>query len=190
VKKNKKHNLQLLLLASYTNNFGWGVYSPLYAIYVLKLGGDAFQVSLLWSVYALMAGMLMIFFGWTENSRQFNSQKMLVIGYLLFVVIAVALLFAKNITHFYIVQTMLAIAMGVMTPAARSTYAKAQKKGKESGQWGLFDGGNYILMAASAFVGGILYKLGGFQYIFLCMLAIQLLAGLFAFIYYKRTQRF
>jgi hypothetical protein len=70
--------------------------------------------------------------------------------------------------------------MGIMTPATKATYSRAQVKGKEAGGWGMFDGGNYILMAIAAFSGGLLFKAGGFQAIFIAMICIQTGAMLLA----------
>lgn len=179
-KKYKNVSLKLLLLASYTNNLGWGIYAPLYALYVLRLGGTAFDISLLWSLYALIAGLLMIFFGRLENTKSYNPIMMLVVGYASFIVVACGLLIVKNIHQFYALQLSLAVAMGILTPAARITYARAQKKGSEASEWGLFDGGNYILIAIAAFIGGLLYKQGGFKAIFITMIFIQTLATLLA----------
>lgn len=178
--KNKRLQLKLLLLASYVNNLGWGIYAPLYALFVLDLGGTTFDISLLWSIYALIAGLLMMFFGRLENSKRYNPTKMLVIGYGLFIIVAIGFIFAKTIEHFYLVQLTLAVAMGIMTPAARITYARSQFKGKEAGEWGLFDGGNYMLIAVASLIGGFLYQAGGFQAIFIAMIGIQTVATLLA----------
>jgi MFS-type transporter involved in bile tolerance (Atg22 family) len=70
----------------------------------------------------------MIFFGRLENSKSYNPITMLVVGYALFIVVACGLLTVKDIHHFYIVQLLLAFAMGILTPAARITYARAQKR--------------------------------------------------------------
>ncbi len=178
--RNKHKSWKLLLLASYANNLGWGIYSPLYALYVVKIGGSSFDVSLLWSIYALIAGTLMMLFGRLENNKNYNPINMLVIGYGLFIVVAFGLLFVKNIQQFYILQSTLALAMGIMTPAAKATYSRAQVRGKEAGSWGMFDGGNYILMSVAALSGGLLFKAGGFRAIFLTMIGVQTCAMLLA----------
>lgn len=186
--KTKNGRLRLLLLASYANNLGWGIYAPLYALFILKLGGTTFEISMLWSLYALIAGVLMMLFGKLENSRKYNPAFMLVVGYSLFIMVAVAYLSAKSISQFYIAQLVLAVAMGILTPAARITYARAQKKGAEAGEWGLFDGGNYILIAIAALLGGVIYKFGGFRAIFVAMILIQTVATLLA-LRYNRLHR-
>lgn len=187
--KQKKNNIKLLLLASYFNNLGWGIYSPLYAIFVLKLGGTSFDVSMIWAGYALIAGALMMVFGRLENNKRYNPAFMLVIGYALFVAIASGFLFINTVYEFYAVQFLLAVAMGILTPAARASYARAEKRGKEAGQWGLFDGGNYILIAVAAFAGGLLYRAGGFHALFIAMLTIQVFSTYLAFRNYRLTRR-
>ena len=186
--KNKNIRLKMLLAASYTNNLGWGIYSPLYAVYVLKLGGSTFDISLLWSAYALVTGLLMMVFGRLENSKKYNPSFMLAIGYGLFVAVAVGFMVINSIQQYYVLQILLAVAMGIMTPAAKYTYSRAEKKGNEAGQWGLFDGGNYILMAVAAFSGGLLYKAYGFDGIFGAMLIIQTIATYLAISHYKATK--
>lgn len=174
--KQSKSNLKFLLLASYMNNLGWGIYAPLYAVFVLGLGGSSFDISFLWGVYAMVAGMLMMLFGKLENKPRYRPEYMLVVGYGLFIIVAIGFLNIRTIHQFYAVQMLLAVAMGILTPAARLTYMRAERKGNEAGQWGLFDGGNYMLIAIASFAGGFLYKAGGFQALFISMLVIQIVA--------------
>lgn len=178
--------IKLLLLANYLNNFGWALYSPLYALFVLNIGGSALDVSLIWSVYALVAGLLIMTFGWLENTVNFKPARMLFVGYFLFVVVAIGYFFVKSVSQFYLMQLVLAIAMGIMTPAAKATFMNAEHAGKEAGEWGLFDGGNYIIGAAAAFIGGLLFQVGGFKLVFVVMTMIQLVASMYAYIYWRK----
>lgn len=187
-KQKAKNNLRLLLLASYANNLGWAIYSPLYAIYVLEIGGSNFDISMIWGVYALVAGLLMIMFGKLENSKRYKPELMLVLGYGLFIIVAAAFLMVQNVAQMYVAQMLLAVAMGVMTPAAKLTYARAESRGEEAGQWGLFDGGNYILGAIAALAGGFLFKFGGFAAIFYVMLVIQVFSTYLAVQNYRRVK--
>lgn len=178
--------IKLLLIANYLNSFGWALYSPLYALFVLEIGGSALDVSLIWSAYALVAGLLIMTFGRLENTLSFRPEWMLFIGYFMFVLVAIGYFFVESIGHFFFMQLVLAIAIGIMTPAAKATYTKAEHAGKEAGEWGLFDGGNYIIGAAAAFTGGILFKLGDFKLVFAVMMFIQLAASLYAYIYWHK----
>lgn len=184
----KKHNLKLLLVASYINNLGWGIYAPLYALFVLELGGTSLSVSLIWGVYALVTGLLIMLFGRLENNKRYDPALMLLIGYGLFIFIPLGFLMARNVQEFFVVQMLLAVAMGILTPAVKVTFARAERKGQESSQWGLLDGGNYILGAAASVSGGLLYRYGGFHSLFAAMTVIQLLATGAAYSNYRRTR--
>ena len=186
----KKNNLKLLLLASYVNNLGWGIYAPLYGIFVLKLGGDSFSVSLIWGIYALVTGLLIMLFGRIENNRRYNPALMLLIGYGLFIFIPLGFLMVRTVQEFFVVQMLLAIAMGILTPAVKVTFARAERKGQELSQWGLLDGGNYILGAVAAVSGGILYRYGGFTSLFVAMTTIQLFATGAAYRNLRSTRQF
>ncbi len=179
--------LKLLLLANYLNTFGWVLYSPLYALFVLKIGGSAIDVSLIWSVYALLTGLLIMTFGRLENSVKFNPAIMLFVGYSLFIIVATGYYYVDTVGQFYCMQIVLALAMGIMTPAAKATYMRAEHAGKEAGEWGMFDGGNYIIGAAASFAGGMLFKLGDFKLIFIVMALIQILASAFAYTHWRKN---
>lgn len=181
--------LKLLLAANYLNTFGWALYSPLYALFVLHVGGTQAQVSFIWAGYAFLTGILIVAFGRLENKSRFNPNIMLVIGYLLFTVVALSFLIVDNVYQFVVAQVTLSVAMGVMTPASKATYMKAEEKGKEAGEWGLFDGGNYLIGAGAAFLGGLLLKFGSFRLIFVVMAFIQLLAALYAYNHWRLARR-
>lgn len=175
------NKLKLLLAANYLNNFGWALYSPLYALFVLKIGGSGFSISILWAVYALVTGLLIMLFGHLENQKRLRPARMLYVGYGLFAVVGAGYLLVSTIWQFLVVQLVLACAMGIMTPASKATYMAAEAKGQEAGQWGIFDGGNYIIIAVAALVGGLLYKTGGFRVIFVVMILVQMSASYVAY---------
>lgn len=161
------------------------LFPPLYGLFVLDLGGTAADVSIIWSVYALITGLLIVAFGKLENSRRYNPAIMLTIGYFLFAIVAAGYYFIESIWQFYTMQVVLSLAMGIMTPAAKATYMKAEHSGKEAGEWGLFDGGNYIIGAAAALCGGVLFKIGGFKLIFAVMAVVQLFCSFYAYRHWR-----
>ena len=69
-----------LLLANYLYMAGVGLLSPVYALYVLGIGGSALTASASWSLYLITAGLLMMLFGNVQDKSR-NIKKYIVTGY-------------------------------------------------------------------------------------------------------------
>lgn len=171
-----KTELKLLLLCNYLNLFGFGLFTPIYAIFVLGLGGTAFEAASSWALYGFITGGAILFFGRLEDSS-FNKHKLVAAGYFAAAAGALAFYFVENFTQFYIALAVNALAVGILLPAWKALYTKYEDRGAEAGEWSLFDGGNYISAAIAALAGGYLITFYGFKSLFLSMFAIQILAA-------------
>jgi len=69
-----------LLLANYLYMTGIGLLSPIYALYVLDIGGSALTAGASWSVYLITAGVLMMIFGNIQD-KSHNVKGYIVLGY-------------------------------------------------------------------------------------------------------------
>lgn len=174
-----RKQIKILLLCSYLNVFAYALFSPLYAIFVQKLDSNLFVISSSWGVYALFQGVVMIIFGKVED-RLTDKRPMIVAGYFLLAIGAVSFAFITTITQLYLVQAINAVANGILLPAWKSVYSKAQDKGKEAQEWSLFDGGNLILVSIAAFTGGYLVTKVGFTNLFFIIFFVQLLTAFFS----------
>ena len=103
-----------------------------------------------------------------------------VIGYFLMAAGAAAYLLVSSIGELFAVQLFNAIGVGLVTPAWRTTYAKAEDRGKETEEWAFMEGGNRFFIATGAILGGFILKYYSFKAIFVVMAILQLGAALVA----------
>ena len=174
-----KSEIKILLIASYLNVFAYGLFSPLYAVFVQGFDENLLTISNSLGVYALFQGLVMMIFGRIED-RFKNKRPIVVLGYFLLSLGALSFAFVTSVTQLYIALTINAIAYGIILPAWKAIYSQAEDKGKEAQEWSLFDGGNLVLASLAAFAGGYLVLILGFKTLFLLVFVIQLFAALFS----------
>ena len=171
-----KNELKLLLITNYINSLAAGLLAPLYALFVIGLGGTPVQVGVSLCALYLEAGILIIAFGKLDD--KFDKRKMVVAGYFLSAIAFASFYFVQNITQLYFAQFLNALAIGVLFPALKAVYSSLEDKGREASQWSWFDGGNFLIFALSSLLAGVLFTTYGFVGLFLLMAAIQLVGAI------------
>jgi MFS family permease len=172
-----KLELRLLLLSNYLNFFGYGLFAPLFAVYVTSIGGSVFHAGAAFGVYSLTAGLVTFLFGRLED-HEFDKRKMVCLGYFLLAVGVLGYYFVTEMWHLFVVQVFNATAYGIFNPGFKTLYAEDEDVGKEAEQWALVDGGDMILLSIAAIIGGLYVDRYGFRSLFLIMAAMQFIAFL------------
>lgn len=165
-----------LLVSNFFNVFGWALLTPLYALYATELGASPQLVTLSWSFYTLLAGVLMIVLGWAEDHIK-GKQFVLTSGYIIELVGLGVLFFATDVLSLLWGLGIYAVGTGVVMPIWKVLYAKSERKGREAAGWGFFHGINTLLISAAAAVSGFLFVAFGFKGILWAMMAVQFLAA-------------
>lgn len=171
-----KKELKLLLFSNYLNWVGFGLLTPIYAIFVLGIGGTAFDAASSWALYGILTSISVLLLGRLGDSS-IDKRKLIVAGYLLTAAGALSLYFVDRLAYLYAALALNAIGVGILFPAWKAVYAKYSDKGFEAGEWALFDGGNYLFTGIAALAGGYLVTLYGFKTLFLAMFVVQLIAA-------------
>jgi len=166
-----------LLLANYLYMAGVGLLSPVYALYVLGIGGSALTASASWSLYLITAGLLMMLFGNVQDKSR-NIKKYIVTGYTVAAMSTLLYLVIDTTPQLFALQFIHAIGIGLLTPALRTAYTKVQDKKRQAHEWSLFDGGIFILQGTAALIGGLLLTWLGFTQLFIAMAVIQIFSAL------------
>jgi len=173
-----KYGLKILLYSNYLNIFGYSLFGPLYSIFVLEVGGSAFHAGASWGLYMLIAGLLMFYFSKIADQSKTSRKNMIIAAYFILAFGALAFTLIKNPIHIYLVQIINAIGVGLLDPAWKAMYAGMEDKGEEAQEWAWFDGGDKIIIAIAAFLGGIFVTYFSFKYLFVFVFLIQLIAAL------------
>jgi len=168
--KPKNSAIVTLLFTNFFNVFGWALLTPLYALYATHLGGTPQEVTLTWSFYSLLAGILIMLLGWLED-RLPNKHYLLRAGYIVETAGLVVLYMAHDLRLLLAGLGIYAIGMGIVTPIWKLLYAKRAHKGKEATEWGIFHGVNTLLISGAAASSGVLYVICGFRGIISLMAA-------------------
>ncbi len=171
-------SLRILLIVSGLFTFAFGMFSPIYAIFVESIGEDLVAAANAWAVFSLTAGLLTFVVGKWENEIKETelgivySQFILGFAYILYYL-------TDGILMLYLAQACLGAGMAFFWPAFHSTYGKHTDRKEAAWQWSLYDGLAYLLPAIAAVVGGWTVEHYGFGLIFMVMAGISFFCGLF-----------
>ena len=172
-----KKEMRILLFSNYLNTFGYSLFGPLYALFVLKVGGSAFTAGATWSVYMLAAGLFIFLFGKFGDVFASHRKGMIVAGYFVLAFGALSFVLVRNTFDIYLVQIFNALGVGLLTPLWLAAYSKTEYRGREAEGWALFDGADYILIAIAAFLGGVYVTYFSFVNLFIAIFVIQIVAA-------------
>lgn len=171
-------SLRILLIVSGLFTFAFGMFSPIYAIFVESIGEDVATAANTWAVFSLTAGLLTFAVGKWENKIKETelgivcSQFILGLAYILYYL-------TDGILMLYLAQACLGAGMAFFWPAFHSTYGKHTNKKEAAWQWSLYDGLAYLLPAIAAIAGGWTVEHYGFGPMFIAMALISFGCGLF-----------
>lgn len=183
--KQKSNRRFLLLGTNFISVFGWSLMAPLYALYIASVGGDAQVAALIWAFYTLLSGVLIIGLGWLQG-RFKSKSKVILLGYILQAG-GTGLLFMATETGMVVAGLgIYAVGSGFVMPAWKNAFATAKKGESQGASWGLFDGGNMLLISAAAAVSSALFGIYGFKGIMGLMFASHVLAVFTAFYLLKK----
>lgn len=158
--------IKILIGASIFYNFSAGLFGPIYAIFVERIGGDIMTASSAWAVYSIIIGCLLLVFGKIED--RLNKRKMVVLGYLLSTIGITGYLFVREPLHLYVVQAILGFS-AITNPAWNAIFSTSLDKHRESSEWAYWEGSVRIDAGIAAIVGGAIATVFGFRVLFILM---------------------
>lgn len=170
--------LLVLLVVSGIFTFAFNMFSPIFAIFVEKIGGSLTTASNASAIFLAVSGILTFIASKYENKMKEKelaiiwSQVILGLGYLLY-------FFCNGEAMLYLIQIILGIAEALYWPAFHALYAAHTDSSKSFTQWGVYDGLAYIFPSIGAALGGWLVAAYGFGSIFLVMAVLSFLNAFF-----------
>jgi len=170
--------LIVLLIVSGVFSFAFNMLSPIFAIFVEKIGGNLTTASNASAIFLAVYGLLTFIASKYENDLKEKelaiiwSQVILGLGYLLY-------FFCNGAAMLYLIQVILGIAEALYWPAFHALYAAHTDSKKSFTQWGFYDGLAYLFPSVGAALGGWLVAAYGFGSIFLVMAILSFLNAFF-----------
>lgn len=168
---------KFLLISSYFNTIAFGILSPLYALFVLEIGGSGAHASFSWAAYAASAGLFMLIASRFLNKVPRWWSRIIISGFLLLAAASFGYLAVNSLLDLYLIQVVFALGVSMTMPTLKLMYSKHADLGREAEEWALLDGGNFLILSGAAFLGGWLFDLVGFAAVFILMGTTQAVAA-------------
>ncbi len=152
------------MLADVIFTFGAGLYGPIYAIFVERIGGDILDAGIAWAIFLMVMATLEIPFG--KLIDRYGKRIFLAIAYLLASLVIFGYMFISNTIELFFLQILLGIAFAMGDPAWDAWFSDIIPK-KESGfDWAVYHALSGYGQGLAALIGGALAKFIGFQFLF------------------------
>jgi len=174
-----KHILRTLLIAQGFLIAAFAMFSPIYAIFVEKIGGGILAASSSVAAFSIATGiMVYIISRWENHVKHLN--KMVRIAYALSAMGFLGYVFVQNITQFILVQILLGLSVAIRAPALDTLYSRHTDRKKGVSEWGNWESMVYIVSALAALVGGYIAKTFGFNALFFIMFLCSAISFVFS----------
>lgn len=163
---------KLLVLSYGLSTFAEGIIMPVYAFFVQNIGGGILETTGVISIFLLVSGLTSL---WVHKNKwtQVNVKKMLIFGWMLWLIGIFFYLIISNLFTLIIAQIFMALGNAVANPAFDSELASNTKPTKNTSQWSIFEASQDIFNGIAAFLSGIIIIYLGFKVliIFMCITA-------------------
>lgn len=108
----KSRTLSFLIFTDAFFNISSLILVPIFAVYVLSLGGDVRHIGELYAVHALAFGIV----GWISARYFLHKRHTIAIGYCLWAIYSATLIFNQSLVAFYLLQVVAGAANAVRYP--------------------------------------------------------------------------
>ena len=170
---------KLLLLSQGFIISAFAMLSPIYAVFVEKIGGGILAASTASTLYSIATGIAVYFLSrWEDRIK--HQEKLLRLGYFLSAVGFFGYLFVQNVYHLFILQVLLGLSVAIRVPAFDAFYSGSLDHNRRASQWGNWETMAYTVSAIAALAGGFIATTYGFKSLFVIMFLCSLVAFFFS----------
>jgi predicted MFS family arabinose efflux permease len=184
----KPNKLFKILVASYAiSTFAEGIITPIYAIFVQKIGGDILEATGAVATFLIVSGVATIVIHRTKWSQR-NRKMLMIVGWLVWVLGIAMYLIISDLITLFLAQVLIALGNATANPAFDAELDDHTDEKIKSYEWGLFEALQDILSGIAAIAGGLVVTFLGFQTLIYCMIAAATLSFLLI-LYYLQIQK-
>lgn len=172
--------IKYLVLSDLIFYTGWGLISPIFAIFILDsiIGGTAFVVGMSAAINLVVRSVLRIPFGIAADKSQRTSYHLMFWGLLVSAFIPIGYIYASTPMNLYIMQGVLGAALAMSTAGWTCLYSRHMDKGKESTEWGVDAVAVGLGPGIAAALGGLAVTYFSFNVVFLGVALIGIIGAL------------
>lgn len=158
--------VRILVLSDLTLLFGWGLISPILAIFITEQikGGDVRVAGIAVGIYWVLKSLLQIPVGsyLDKNHSEKDDYYFLIGGTFLASLTPLGFIFTSLSWHMYTLQGIHAIGAALSLPAWCGIFTRHIDKGKEAQSWALDSSAIGIGAGVAGIIGGVVAKAFGF----------------------------
>ena len=179
--------IKYLVLSDLIFYTGWGLISPIFAIFVLDsiINGTAFVVGLAAGINLITRSVLRIPFGIYADKSQKISYYLMFYGLLISALVPIGYIYSNVPGHLYILQVVLGASLAMSTAGWTCLYSRHMDKGKESTEWGIDAVAVGIGPGIAGILGGAALTYFSFDKVFIGTTIIGLI-GVFVLLIVKK----
>ena len=174
--------IKILVLSDFFLLFGWGLISPILAIYIIHSirGGNAQVAGIAVGIYWLLKSVLQLPIAnlLDRHHGEKDDYYALIFGTLLASLTPIGFIFATLPWHIYILQTVHAIGMAFAIPSWSGIFTRHIEKGREAFCWSLDSSALGIGAGAAGIIGGTVAKVFGFLPLFIGVSGLGIISSL------------
>lgn len=152
---------KLLLWAYNFSTISTGILGPIYAYFVMKVGGGILETAYSMAIFSIASGSATLL---ATRSGLYHKYKVecLYTGWLMWVLGTISYLFIDSVTTLLIAEILNGLGSALSNPIFDAEYSQAASADLVTG-WGDFEGLTNILTGLSALVGGAIAHHFGFK---------------------------
>lgn len=178
--------IRILLGVNAAVLFAGAMLSPIYAIYVEKIGGSLLDASIAGGIFAFVTGVVSLISGhYTDKVKQ--NELIIALGFFILGLGYFFYLFVNSVLSLFCVQVVIGFGQAISSPSYDAVYSKHLDGRKSGRQWAAWEAMAYITTAIGAIAGGIVATKFGFNAIFVIMSSLSLLSALYIYILPRRV---
>lgn len=158
---------------------GTALLAPIFAIFVESIGGGIIEAGTAFTVFALTAGIGILFFSRIEDTSE-NYPKFVSIGYALAAFAYLLYIFINSPWQLYFAQFILGIAAAIRVPAYDVLLSRHSSH-HLAVAWGNWNATAYLVSACSATLGAIIASTLGFTTMLMIIFILSLISFFLSF---------
>lgn len=159
---------------------GAGLLGPIFAIFVESIGGGILEAGTAVTVFALTAGMGILFFSRIEDSIKHYPQ-FVTVGYGIAAMAYLLYIFTDTLQELYLAQFLLGIAVAIRVPSYDVLLSKHSPR-HLAVAWGNWNATVYLVSAFSATFGAVIASTLGFKAMLTLVFSLSFISFLLSFL--------
>jgi len=156
--------------------FGFGLFGPIYAIFIEKIGGNVLDVGIAYSIFLICMSTVELPMG--KLADKYGRKLFLAGGYFLSALSFLGYIFINNIYQLFFIQVIYGFSLAIGDPAWDAWFSKSLDKSKESFEWALFHMSTGYAEGISALIGGAIGYFIGFETLFIISTILAVISGI------------